>query len=190
MPKLAQFDGSGRVVGWYDTDAFNYPNLPAASELLVLTDAEWAGRLSDPSSWAVVNGALTAYVPPPLTLSQAQGVQIGVLRAACGAAILAGYSSAALGAAHSYPATGLDQQNMAASVLASLMPGLPAGWTTPFWCADGAGVWAMRDHTAAQIQAAGTDGKAAIVAAQVKLAGLVAQVGAAITVASVEGIVW
>ncbi len=127
---------------------------------------------------------------PPPSLAALQATQIAVLTAACDAEIAAGYISTALGAAYTYPTKTTDQLNMSASVVASLLPGIAGGWTTPFWCADAAGVWAMREHTAAQIQQAGSDGKALIQAAQVKLAVLSAQVMAAADAAAVQAVAW
>lgn len=132
-------------------------------------------------------------IPAPTAaqlLAVAQAAQISTLSAACQATIVSGFSSSALGVAHTYPAQMSDQQNLSASVLASLLPNLPAGWTTPFWCADGSGVWSYANHTAAQIQQVGRDAKAAIVAAIQKKAGLVAQVNAATSAAAVQAIGW
>jgi hypothetical protein len=94
---------------------------------------------------------------------------------------------------YTYPSKLLDQQNLAASVLASVMPNLPTGWTTPFWCMDSKGVWTMQPHTAAQIQQVGMDGKAAILAAQAKLSTLSAQVmalPATTTQAELAAVIW
>ena len=113
------------------------------------------------------------------TLGQCRNRKAAALRAACQQQIRDGYTSAALGALHTYPASEVDQRNMSAAVTASLFPGLPEDWSTPFWCADPAGDWAMRDHTAAEIQRSAADGRAAVVAAQMKLAALLAQVFAA-----------
>jgi len=124
------------------------------------------------------------------TLAQVRNRKTAALRAACQAAIFAGFASAALGASFLYPAGETDQRNLIASVTASLLPGLPASWTTPFWCADEAGAWALRDHTVAQIQQAGLDCKAFVVAQQQKLATLLAQVAAADTADAVAAIVW
>jgi len=124
------------------------------------------------------------------TLAQCRHRKAAALRAACQQEIRSGYGSAALGAPFTYPAGEIDQRNMIAAVLASLLPGLPAQWTTPFWCADEGGVWAMRDHTAAQIQRAGADGKSVVVAAQRKLARLLEHVAAANIRTDLDGIGW
>jgi hypothetical protein len=130
--------------------------------------------------------------PPgaPETLAQAQASQIAEISTACQSAIYAGFTSGALGAAYNYPAKATDQQNLASSVLASLMPGNPPDWATPFWCSDASGSWAFRAHTAAEIQKVGQDAKAAVLAAMTKNQILSAEVAAASTVDAVNAIVW
>lgn len=193
MPKYAQFDSSAAspqpVIGWYDTDAFNYAAIPSVSNRIALTTAQWDSRFSTPF---VSSGALVAAPTPTAVqlLDAAQTKQLGILNTACQAQIYAGFSSSALGAAHTYPAKDKDQVNLTASYAASFDPTNPTGWTTPFWCMDGTGVWALVQHTAAQIQQVGRDGKAAILAAITKNASLAGQVMAAGTVSAVEAIVW
>ena len=123
-------------------------------------------------------------------LAAAQKAQIAALSAACLAQIVGGYQSSALGTVHTYPSQMTDQANMTASVLSSLMPGLPSSWTTQYLCADAGGIWDFVAHTATQIQQAGQDGKAAILAARVKLATLSANIMAAKTISAVNAIVW
>jgi hypothetical protein len=77
---------------------------------------------------------------------------------ACQNTIYAGYDSDALGSTHHYPAKDRDQSNMIASVTSSLNPDNLPTWTIKFWCADSEGVWDLREHTAAQIRKAGSDG--------------------------------
>jgi len=115
---------------------------------------------------------------------------IATLTVACVAAMVGGYTSNALGSGHLYPSKINDQINMMGSVTDSLLPDLPADWTTPFWCADEAGVWAFRPHSAEQIQTAGARGKQLIVDCQTRLGELSAEVAAAATVEAVQAIVW
>ena len=122
--------------------------------------------------------------------SKAQAIKSTQILAACGAQILSGFDSTALGATHRYPAKMTDQQNLASSVLASLLPGLPSDWTTPFWCADGDGVWLFRSHTGAQIQQVGQDAKAAILYAMGKNEQLQSVIAEAETIAELEVITW
>jgi hypothetical protein len=119
-------------------------------------------------------------------------VQSAVIDAACAAAIVSGFTSSALGSAYTYPSKVTDQQNLAASVLASILPGVTTGWTTPFWCADSTGMWSWVNHTAAQIQQVGADSKTAILGYQSQNAQLQAQLVAAniTTVDQVAAIVW
>jgi hypothetical protein len=130
--------------------------------------------------------------PPPIAelLHDAKIDKLQQLSAACQAQIYSGFTSSALGAVHTYPARYKDQMNLSASVISSLLPGLPENWTTPFWCMDSDGVWAFVPHTAAQIQQVGLDGKAAIVDALSKNEALSGQVMKATTIESVNLIVW
>ncbi|MBB2685135.1 UNVERIFIED_ORG: hypothetical protein GGD47_002723 [Rhizobium etli] len=123
-------------------------------------------------------------------LAALKAVQIALLTAACAEAIVSGYASSALGSQHQYPSKVTDQINMMGSVTDSLLPGQPVNWSTPFWCADEAGAWAFRAHTAEQIQTAGADGKAHILTCQTKLGQLSAQVLAAASAEAVAAIGW
>ncbi len=70
------------VTGWFDAAEFDYPNLPPASDLFELTAAQWAAHFSNPSGWAVQNGALVAYTPPtpaPTLAQQAAALIAGGL---------------------------------------------------------------------------------------------------------------
>ncbi len=137
---------------------------------------------------ALPQGASTT--APPASLSKAQTDQSVIIGMACAAAIIGGFQSSALGKAYTYPSQQTDQANLAANVLSSRYPGLPANWTTLQLCADSKGVWDYRPHTAAQIQQVGSDGKAAIMACLTKNATLQAQIKAASDVATVQQIVW
>lgn len=123
-------------------------------------------------------------------LNSAQQAQVAVISSACVTAITGGFQSSALGKAYTYPSQQTDQSNLAANVLSSMYPGLPANWTTLQLCADSNGAWDYRPHTAAQIQQVGSDGKAAIMACLTKNATLQAQIKAAPDVATVQQVVW
>lgn len=91
MTKLAQFNAQAAqptpVIGWFDTDEFDYPNLPAETELIALTDAEWSARVE--GEWHVLAGAL---VPKPAPTAEqqliiAQTQQLALLATAYAAAI-------------------------------------------------------------------------------------------------------
>lgn len=64
MTRYAHYDplhaSPAPVTGWYDAEALRYPQLPAASELVQVTDAQWAQHFANPNGWTVVDGQLTA----------------------------------------------------------------------------------------------------------------------------------
>lgn len=131
-----------------------------------------------------------SFVRPTPDVVALKAAKAAILTAACAAAITGGYKSAALGAEYTYPSKPTDQTNMLGSVADSLLPNLPADWTTPFWCMDANGSWTFAAHTAVQIQQAGSDGKAWVVACQTLLAELNAQVEAATSITEIDNIAW
>lgn len=124
------------------------------------------------------------------TLDAVKAAHVEALRAACEATITGGFKSSALGNAHTYPSDIKAQINLMGSVTDSIMPDLPANWTTPFWVCDATGLWSWKLHDAAQIQQAGRDGKAHVVECQTLLAELTATVLAAATAETVASIIW
>jgi hypothetical protein len=186
--KYAAYNKSGSIIGFYDN--VDSP-VPSGVSAIKVTDAEWQTCLSTPG-YTVVNSTLTAPLPPTAAekLANAQKTQIETISTNCASSITAGFTSSALGAANTYPSTLTDQHNLNGSVVASLLPNLPSTWTTKYWVMDSSGVWTLAVHTAAQIQQAGLDGKAWVTAQQEKLASLLAQVMAAMSVADVQAIVW
>lgn len=73
MTQYAYFDPTvspSPVIGWFDTVAKQYTNLPPAANLLELTDDQWAAHFS--GFWQVVESTtLAAYNPAPVyTLPQ------------------------------------------------------------------------------------------------------------------------
>lgn len=109
---------------------------------------------------------------------------------ACALAIVSGFASWALDSQHYYPSKFLDQQNLAASVLASYDPDNESTWTTPFWCSDTSGEWAFVSHTASQIREVGRDAKASILAYQFKNEQLQTAIKEASTLGELDSIVW
>lgn len=188
--KYAAYDDVGNINGFYDS---NFSPAPASVKAIEITDGEWRACLSTPG-YSVVNGSLTSPATPTASENLAAGqlAQSQVVDAACAAAIVSGLACDALvpGTPYTYPSKLTDQQNLASSVLSSVMPGLTADWTTAFWCADASGTWGFRDHTAAQIQAVGVAAKLYIIACITKKIGLEAQISAATTVAAVQAVVW
>lgn len=127
---------------------------------------------------------------PPAEIETLRTAKIADLTAACQATILGGFTSGALGTPHQYPSQFTDQINLMGSVTESLLPDVPEGWVTPFWCADEGGVWLMRLHSTEQIRQAGRDGKAHVLACQQVLDALVLDAGAAETAQAIADIVW
>ena len=76
MTYFAQYDPSAitpaKIIGWYNTGARSYPNLPSASNLLEISEAEWQAHYANPDGWAVSGGKLMLYTPPGPVLTLAQ----------------------------------------------------------------------------------------------------------------------
>ncbi len=76
MAYFAQYDPSAitpaKIIGWYNTGAHSYPNLPSASNLLEISEAEWRTHYANPDGWAVSAGKLVPYTPPAPVLTLAQ----------------------------------------------------------------------------------------------------------------------
>jgi hypothetical protein len=130
-------------------------------------------------------------LPPPANpivytedeiLTFVKATQIEILTASCGAAIVSGFSSSALGTAYTYPSKQNDQINLIGAVT--------SGESVDFWNCDSAGVWAKRPHTAAQIKQVLSDGKASYQSYSAKLIDLTNIVNAAATVEEVQAVVW
>lgn len=109
---------------------------------------------------------------------------------ACRLKIVSGFKSSALGGEYFYPSKVIDQQNLAASVLASYDPTNSNDWLTPFWCADIDGNWDFRPHTASQIREVGRDAKSAILGYQFHNEQLQTQIKAASTKEQLDAITW
>ena len=185
------------IAVWNDNDGrFSFSEGDIAPPgAIIISDDEHRSLFSAQATGSIIirgaDGRPIAINPETLvTLDQLRADRLAVLRTACNTAITGGYSSAALGAVHTYPSSFTDQQNMAASILSSLLPGLADGWNTPFWCADAAGVWDFRPHSAAQIQQAGSDGKAWVLACQRRIATLAAAVAALDSAEALQLIAW
>ncbi|WP_323123605.1 hypothetical protein [Burkholderia alba] len=62
MAKYAHFDSGAeapqQVIGWFDMDTFEYPNLPPRSGLIEMTEDQWEKHFNNLNGWAVSNGAL------------------------------------------------------------------------------------------------------------------------------------
>lgn len=142
-----------------------------------LMDAQSQGKRIE----ADESGRPVAVDPPPPSLDEVKAAKVAAINAACAAAIVGGFASAALGAPHTYDSALEDQLNLIGAV------GL--GIDLPYRCADAAGIKAFR-HTAAQLKQVAADGAAIKLAALEKAATLKALVQAAADAAAVEVVAW
>lgn len=184
--KFAAFGANGNITAFYDS--VDSPVPAEVTNVIEITDAEWQAAICTPG-YTVIKGALTAPPAPSAAqlLAAAQSAQVALVSAECEMAILAGFTSSALGTAHNYPSSHTDQRNLQSVVSAS--QGQPSSWGAPLWCAA-SGLWAFTSHTAAQVQQVNADWVAFRVAAQQKYANLVDQINAATSVAAVKAIGW
>jgi hypothetical protein len=69
MTYYASFDPNiaspSPVNGWYNTEEFDYPNLPDSNSRITLTQEQWDSRLNQ--KWGVTGGQLVVYVDPSTT---------------------------------------------------------------------------------------------------------------------------
>lgn len=178
--KYAAYNAQGAITAFYDS--IDSP-VPTGVDTVELTEFEWLACVCAPGQWHIVDGAL-AQVPPPTDaqlLATAQAAKISTLTAACGASIVSGFSSTALGSAYNYPSTLTDQANQ--TTLAQCASG------GMLWCAAG-GVWSFKQHSQAQVQAVVSSFSAWLNKCQQQLVALTSQVSAATTVSAVESIAW
>jgi hypothetical protein len=195
MTKYAVFDATKpapqRVMGWIDTRFAKRATMPAAADLLVVNDAQYAQRKT--GEWAVSAGALVPYVAPVPTpaeaLASAQAAQAAKLRAACAAVITGGFTCSALAPGYLYASTATDQANLAAAAIVAASA--PAGWSTPIWCEPSPGaVWEFEEHDSSQVQQVHAACQAMIAGARAQLKVLLGQMQAAATPAAVAAVVW
>lgn len=166
---LASVDADNTVLGsavQHDPDDGPAPILtpPPPGERYEEIDEPFIRDHSSPTAVAKLVGRTVVWIETA-SLDQMRMRKIEEMNQACRQKIIGGFVSSALGEPYTYPANNQDQANLVASVTDSLIPGLPEGWVTPFWCVDNNGVWAFRPHSAAQIQRVGKEGKAAILEA-------------------------
>ncbi|KVO79037.1 hypothetical protein WJ95_01555 [Burkholderia ubonensis] len=184
--KQAAYDTNGIIVAFYDT--LDSP-APDGADVITIADAQWLICVNEPGQWYVKNGVL-AQVPQPSAADQLAATKssaIAALNATCQTAILAGFTSSALGTETFYPTTETDQRNLQSSALAASWSAGSADWNVPLWCRQGK-VWAYAKHTAQQVQQANADWVAFRTASQQKYADAIAQVREATTIDAVNAI--
>ena len=177
-----------------DPDAgppYRLPVCPEGCEWVVVAEPfTRVGHADTEEPWLVDGAVVWVETRTPAEIEdQARKAKAQDMNEACRRHIELGFLCAALGAPCLYPAKAQDQANLVASVTDSLLAGDEPDWSTPFWCANEAGEWDYRPHTAAQIRAVGREGKAAIVGALQRNEALQRQIAEA-SVEQLESIVW
>lgn len=129
-------------------------NIPA--DAVEISDEHYQSLLDGQSNGLKIvgdeNGLPYLFTPPPPTLAELKAGQVAATRALAEQHITAGYTSDALGTTHTYPSNRDYQLN----IIGAAQTALPR----TFLCADSAGEWARRMHTAAQLQQVCEDGAA------------------------------
>ena len=147
MTQFAQFDSTisapSPVIGWYDTTALTYPSLPNPADLLAITPAQWAERMT--GQWAVSGGALVAYVSPAPTPTLAQSAALASV-----SGLTISLTGSVTLAATLFPTDAVTQGKIAAMNAMAMTGALPTGFTT-YDMRDASGGW--HHFTAAQYQA-------------------------------------
>lgn len=164
-------------------------NAPKDAVAVSESDFQTAINLPAGSTYGFdATGKLTTVAPSPaLLLSAAQAAQIAIVSEACAAALIAGFTSSALGSTNTYPSLDPDQRNLLNAALAA--QGQTSSWSASLWCAK-SGTWTMASHTPAQVQQVNGDWMVFRQAQQKKYATLVAQIMEATSVAGVQAITW
>jgi hypothetical protein len=140
MPQYAEIDTRitpiSPVVGWYDTDAFAYGNLPNWASLVQLTPTQWSGR-QNLQNWGVdQDGNLVPYTPTPPVLSISQAAVI-----ASSAGLTISISGAINLDPTLFPIDPQTQSRLNAVVTAVAATGMFPGGTLTYPMLDSAGSW-------------------------------------------------
>jgi len=145
-------------------EGYSEPTLPSTFVSLYATTPTWNPYSTNAADrtqyWVDTAGTLTLEEVEVLLygLSGIQSQQIAIVATGYQAALVAGFTSSALGSAYTYPSQVQDQLNiLGASALSFTAAGQVGGWTTQLYCTNSSGVGAMVAHTAAQIQQVLTD---------------------------------
>lgn len=190
MKKFIVYDSvTGRIKRTGYSSVKDFELQARDGESILEGDADSASEMIDILTSKVINIPIEAQNEAQLLVTGKQ-LKAYEINQKCRSSIVSGFVSSALEAPFNYPSKITDQQNLAASVLASYDPENTSTWTTPFWCSDDSGHWEFRPHTAAQIREVGRDAKSAILALQFKNEQLQAEIQAASTVEVLEAIAW
>lgn len=78
MTQYVYFNSSSKdpkpIIGWFDTEVVDYPNLPPNDSLLEVTEDQWTQHMSDLKGehFTIQNGSLVYMVIPPSSSSSAE----------------------------------------------------------------------------------------------------------------------
>lgn len=193
--QYVHFDPRTRLVlGWIDTDAYTYSELPPKAELLEIDPAKVEGPHNQGTWWVSLTNELTTIEPvTEINLVALKAQKTAEITEACAKAITAGFVCDVLGKAYLYPSNTEDQLNLTGTVAASQLPqnAKNPDWRGPFTCLDpDTGVWADQMHTAEQIQEVAGVSYDTILSLRIKRKGLLAKIAAYEDAASVRGVTW
>ena len=133
-------------LGFYDPKL--HTQIPDSA--IDISDADYQAHISGDLRQRV-GDQWVPYTPPGPTIADLKLEKADELKAACTAVILAGITNNALGADHIYPTSRDDQNNLSGLRQYAQLKGATAE-PYKFWCADVAGQWMRRGHTAAQLE--------------------------------------
>lgn len=160
----------------------------APTGYLGLTEAQAEALAAGPPGTTIDANGSAVLPPTPSALAQAQATAIKQFYLATRQLLLNGFSSSALGSAHTYPSNPTDQANLHAAALCSYAPPTATGWTALLWCANSSGNWALTAHTAAQARQALADWVTFRGQCAQALASAVQTINVATTVAAVQAV--
>jgi len=178
-----------KSIGTFFPEEIKYPKLPDDLIKVSNKDYQAAMKRHPLATMDVVKGKLVIRAPAAAELlATAKAAQASKISEACRMAMIAGFSSSALGGVHTYPSAATDQANLNACAIASMLAA--KDWRTSFWCADPRGHWALLHHTATQIQQVHADWLTAHQGHQARNQQLQAEIAKAKTVEAVQAIAW
>lgn len=153
--RLAAYEREGGPVTGFYHKTESPP--PPGVRVVPISDAEWVRAIGVSGKYTVAAGHL---VPPgeDAVFADRQATARAAAAARCDRAIRGGFGCDALGTPHLYPAALTDQINLQAAVT--------DGGAGPLWCADAAGLWSYREHTADQLRRVAHALRCVVVAAQ------------------------
>ncbi len=174
--KYGLFSDNGTPTAFYSDDFNVIPN-----GAILLTDEQWQNLCDNPGKrvWESHTSSVIDFIVP---LEEAREIKKSNFTNICANAIINGYSSEALGAAHMYASLLTDQANLVQTASASSGGEL--------WCADANNKWEFIVHTQVQAQQVLTDFIVFRSRQQHQLATIITLVNSAMSQEEIESIAW